>query len=114
MKNVYYSAWQEGRNIYTRNFAPGNNQQRRMNSTARKVKPLLYQRAYHILDKQMKEKVSLAAIRKASEAAAKSTLTGRTGATVRLVGRVGVRINPYIGAALLAKDLYDLYRWSTD
>jgi hypothetical protein len=43
--------------------------------------------------------------------ASKTAMTGTIGTAVRMGGRVGVRVIPVIGYALLAYDVYQLGKW---
>ena len=43
--------------------------------------------------------------------ASKTAMTGTVGTAVRMGGRVGVRVIPVIGYALLAYDIYQIGRW---
>lgn len=43
--------------------------------------------------------------------AARSQLTGRLGVATRIGGRIGLRVVPVVGAALVAYDLYQFGKW---
>lgn len=43
--------------------------------------------------------------------ASKTTMTGQLGTAVRMGGRVGVRIIPIVGYAMLAYDVYQFGKW---
>lgn len=46
--------------------------------------------------------------------AAQSQIKGRIGIGLRVGGRIGLRVVPVVGAALLAYDLYQAYQYLTD
>lgn len=52
--------------------------------------------------------------RQVSRAAANTALTGTLGTTVRMGGRVGMRVIPVVGYALLAYDLYQFGKWASE
>jgi hypothetical protein len=52
--------------------------------------------------------------RQISRAAVNSALTGTLGTTVRVGGRVGMRVIPVVGYALLAYDLYQFGKWASE
>lgn len=52
--------------------------------------------------------------RQISRAAANTAMTGALGTTVRVSGRVGMRVIPVVGYALLAYDLYQLGKWASE
>lgn len=58
--------------------------------------------------KQKSQKVLLGVVKEVSEVAAKSAMKGSVGAGIRFGGRVGLRVVPVVGAAMLAYDLYRL------
>ena len=58
--------------------------------------------------KQKSQKVLLGVVKEISEVAAKSALKGSVGTGVRFAGRVGLRVVPVVGAAMLAYDAYRL------
>ena len=49
----------------------------------------------------------------AAKYAARSQLTGTLGVSLRVGGRVGLRVIPVVGVALLAYDLYQFGKWVT-
>ena len=46
--------------------------------------------------------------------ASKTTMTGTVGTAVRMGGRVGVRVIPVVGYAILAYDLYLFGKWVSE
>jgi hypothetical protein len=52
--------------------------------------------------------------RQLSRAAASTAMTGTLGTTVRVGGRVGMRVIPVVGYALLAYDLYQFGKWASE
>jgi hypothetical protein len=50
----------------------------------------------------------------ASKYAARSQLTGTVGAMTRVGGRVGLRVIPVVGYAILAYDLYQFGKWVSE
>ena len=71
--------------------------------------------------RHLKQDVQRAAIqgglhigRQLSRVAARSTMTGALGTTVRISGRVGMRVIPVVGYALLAYDLYQFGKWASE
>ena len=50
----------------------------------------------------------------ASAYAARSTATGAIGTTLRVGGRVGLRVIPLVGYAILAYDVYQFAKWVMD
>lgn len=62
---------------------------------------------------QMKQDAMLYGAYEVSKYASKSQLTGKLGMAVRVGGRVGLRVVPVIGMALLAYDVYQLGKWIT-
>jgi hypothetical protein len=52
--------------------------------------------------------------RQLSRVAAQTTMTGALGTTVRVGGRVGMRVIPVVGYALLAYDLYQFGKWASE
>ena len=64
--------------------------------------------------KQKSQKVMLGLAKEVSEAAAKTAVKGSVGTAVRFGGRVGLRVVPIVGAAMLAYDLYRLVDYLAD
>lgn len=56
----------------------------------------------------------LAIGREAAKYAARSQLTGTIGAMTRVGGRVGLRVIPVVGYAILAYDLYQFGKWASE
>lgn len=52
--------------------------------------------------------------RQLSRAAANTALTGTLGTSVRMGGRVGMRVIPIVGYAILAYDLYQFGKWVSE
>jgi hypothetical protein len=52
--------------------------------------------------------------RQLSRVAANTAMTGALGTTVRVGGRVGMRVIPVVGYALLAYDLYQFGKWASE
>lgn len=52
--------------------------------------------------------------RQISRAAANTAMTGALGTTVRVSGRVGMRVIPVVGYAILAYDLYQFGKWASE
>ena len=50
----------------------------------------------------------------ASAYAARSTATGALGTTLRIGGRVGLRVIPIVGYAIIAYDVYQFAKWVMD
>ena len=50
----------------------------------------------------------------ASKYAARSQLTGAIGVTLRTGGRVGLRVIPVVGYAIIAYDLYQFGKWASE
>ena len=50
----------------------------------------------------------------ASKYAARSQLTGAVGVSLRVGGRVGLRVIPVVGYAILAYDLYQFGKWASE
>ena len=50
----------------------------------------------------------------ASKYAARSQLTGALGVSLRTGGRVGLRVIPVVGYAILAYDLYQFGKWASE
>jgi hypothetical protein len=50
----------------------------------------------------------------ASKYAARSQLTGALGVSLRVGGRVGLRVIPVVGMALMAYDLYQFGKWASE
>lgn len=60
---------------------------------------------------QMRQEAILSGAYAASRYAAKSQLTGNLGVALRVGGRVGLRVIPVVGMALLAYDVYQFGKW---
>jgi hypothetical protein len=56
----------------------------------------------------------LAIGRQAAKYAARSQLTGTIGSMTRVSGRVGLRVIPVVGYAILAYDLYQFGKWVSE
>lgn len=52
--------------------------------------------------------------RQLSRVAANTTMTGALGTTVRVSGKVGMRVIPVVGYAILAYDLYQMGKWVSE
>ena len=56
---------------------------------------------------------ALGGLMSAAGHAAQSQIAGRVGVTLRVGGRIGLRVIPVVGVALLAYDLYQFGKWVT-
>ena len=56
---------------------------------------------------------ALGGLATAATHAAQSQIAGRVGVTLRVGGRIGLRVIPVVGVALLAYDLYQFGKWVT-
>ena len=52
--------------------------------------------------------------RQLSRVAANTAMTGALGTTVRVSGKVGMRVIPVVGYAILAYDLYQFGKWASE
>ena len=60
---------------------------------------------------ETKQKAGLAAGYQVSKYAARSQMAGRVGMALRVGGRIGLRVIPGVGVALLAYDMYQFGKW---
>jgi hypothetical protein len=103
-ENPYKQAWLEtcGHGIIVRTTS--NNSQNVSRNRYKRKRDLLVP-TVKMVQRQAVEQMVLAAAHQASLAASQSVVL-----TTRLAGKVGLRLVPVISAAILAKDIYDVYQ----
>lgn len=71
-------------------------------------------RGHSTVTKTVGRELAIPLARGAASRAAQTAMTGRIGTVVRFGGRVGVRIIPVVGYAMLAYDLYQFGKWAME
>ena len=71
----------------------------------------LTSRGHSTVTKTVGRELAVPLAKQAASRAAQTAMTGRIGTAVRFGGRVGVRIIPVVGYAMLAYDLYQFGKW---
>ena len=87
--------------------------ERPMPERARRTRELT-SKGHSTVTKTVGRELAIPLARSAASRAAQTALTGRIGTAVRFGGRVGVRVIPVVGYAMLAYDLYQFGKWAME
>jgi hypothetical protein len=79
-----------------------------------KRKTITPKQATQIAAKQKAEATLIKGAHSLAKHAAQSQIKGKLGIGLRVTGRVGVRVIPIVGTAMLAYDLYRAYEYLTE
>lgn len=109
--NTYKEAWlaQIGQD-----YAHSRPLQRRVMESKKQRKQITPRQASEVVSRQKAESMMIAGARELAKHAAQSQIKGRLGIGLRVGGRIGLRVIPVVGAAMLAYDLYRAYEYLTE
>lgn len=109
--NTYKEAWLSQCML---DYSANRPLQRSVMKERKRQKRLTGSQATEIVARQKAEAMVLKGAHSLMKHAAQSQIKGRMGIGLRVGGRIGLRVIPVVGAAMLAYDLYRAYEYLTD
>ena len=106
--NEYKAAWYAQTMVGQQELPPKMQMQRTEKRTAQNAQ---YMGVARGMAKQMGQSAALGTLYAVGVHAAQSQMKGRLGVTLRVGGRIGLRVIPVVGMALLAYDMYQFGKW---
>lgn len=109
--NPYKEAWLSNSMM---EYAASRPLQRQMVQSKKRQKRITPQQATQVVARQKAEATLMKGAHSLAKHAAQSQIKGKLGIGLRVTGRIGTRLIPIVGTAMLAYDLYRAYEYLTE
>jgi hypothetical protein len=109
--NPYKEAWLSNSMM---EYAASRPLQRQVVQSKKRQKRITPQQATQVVARQKAEASLMKGAHSLAKHAAQSQIKGKVGIGLRVTGRIGTRLIPIVGTAMLAYDLYRAYEYLTE